>query len=393
MTENRSKRGGIHSSHSPLLRALSFAALGSFALSPNLPGFYDLAGGEVILDTRVSVGYDSNLFGRSGGDDDFFASLAPTLSWLRSAGLSNLNITAGLDITRYEENTGENFEDYFGRFSAGFPIPAESDLSGAVNMGYARRTRLDQYRFDRITTDTFDAGVNGAYQLRPATRLTSSYAHSNAETGDFTTVTDSGKFGVGFSEILRHLDLSFSYRIRHSRLERITGTRDSLDHAFFADLSGPLLPEVWLPRVSTSFSLGYDNTLPTAEENRTRRRIVGSAGATWEAREYTTVGLSVRRDLNLTPDQRNVETTRLNLNVDQRIGEKINGNAFAGYSWNHFSGEDRRSETLRAGSGLSYSMNRNWSAGGNYVYTSNITSEPLRDFDRHLVTLFTSYVF
>lgn len=369
-----------------------FALLFILVSSP-IHAFYQIAEGEVILDTRLSTGYDSNLFGNASEKGDSFVSLAPTLSWLRSAGLSPLNLSAGLNVTRYRQFTGQNSEDYFGRFSAGFPIPAESAISGNFNLGYSRNTRLDEYIFDRITSDIFNAAVNGAYQLRPNTSLTSSYSYVDTKTGDFKTVTNSGNVGINFSEIFRNLDLGFNYRIRHSRLEGSGSNRDSLDHAFGANLSGPVLPETWLPKVTTSFSLGYDNTLPSAQDKSTTQRIVGSVNANWQARERTTVGLSVSRDLDLSPDQQNVETTRLTLNLGQRIGERMTTYARTSYAWNEFMDQDTRQETWDAGAGLSYSLNNQWNAGADYTFTKNNTADAARKFDRHLMTFYTSYVF
>lgn len=360
---------------------------------PASQAFYDFAGGEIILDTQLSSGYDSNIFGRSDANDDVFASLAPTLSWIRSSGLSRLNASVGLNVTRYAEFSGQNFEDYFAQVSATFPIPEESDLSGGFNVGHSRNTRLDDFLFDRITTDTFNAGINAGYQLAPRTSLTSSYDYRDSQSGQFTTVTNSGTIGISFAEIARNLDLSFNYRLRHTQLDRRDDERDGLDHAVFANLSGPLLPEQWLPKVTATFSLGYENTIPAAEGERTRRRLTGAAGATWEARERTTVSLTASRDLDLTADQQNVETTSVNLRLGQEIGAKMNANAFTAYSWNDFTNQDRRQETFRAGGGLTRNLNRNWTVGANYSYTHNITNEALREFDRHLITLFTSYVF
>ena len=61
--------------------------------------------------------------------------------------------------------------------------------------------------------------------------------------------------------------------------------------------------------------------------------------------------------------------------------------ADVGYTRDDFSGIDRTDDTITAGGGVSYLINRNFSIDAGYTYTKRWSDDEDEEFDRNLIRI------
>ena len=75
------------------------------------------------------------------------------------------------------------------------------------------------------------------------------------------------------------------------------------------------------------------------------------------------------------------------LGVEHELLRNVILAANVGYTRDDFSGIDRTDNTISAGGGVNYLINRNFSVGAGYNYTTRSSDEDDEEFNRNLVRI------
>ncbi len=430
----------------PLATGLALATLAS----SNLHGFAEIARGALILDTQASLSYDSYFIGATKiGDDDYIASLRPTLRYTRRAGLAPIDLRAGVNIQRYDTYDNYDSENFFAAFSTKIPTPEGARTTGDISLAYTESTDVDQLVNDRISSKNTSLSFTGQYQSSLKTNITESASYSIADrTGYSEQKTFTNNLGFLYSGFLGETNfgmnhqftdnkstggdlqtvgldqqshsvsatlsrplwgpvrggVTYGYRWLDRSAQETTIGQTSQNGGYFSiNLNGPFLPPAKFPKVKTNASLAYQESTTPGINDTGGKTLTGDISASWTARERTDLSISLNRSIELSASNLSVETTSATFGVTQRLGNFTGVNASVSQNWNKFRGTNREDSIFRGTLGATRSIGRNWSLGTSYTYEKNNTdADPaaqstLRfargDYERHLVSISGNYTF
>ncbi len=436
---------------SSILKPALLALVGSPLLAVNSFGFAEVARGALTLDTELRLTYDSYFIGADiPGDDDYFASLRPTLRYVRRAGLAEITGDVGVAIMRYDTHDRYDSEDLNAKLRAELPFADGARLSGFVDLTYSEATRVDYDVMDRVRAETYRASINFQYKLGVKTSLTERFSYGNTDRSGYSDqeiITNN--LGFVYSDFLHGTSLSLNHgytsttssglNARNAELDQtsnsfsaslsrpiagplrgtVTAGYRILDRAaretdigqteikgafYSATLSGPFLPPSRFPKVQSSASITYQESESPGINDTGQKTLTGDMSLSWQARERTDVSLSANRSVNLTASDLSVETTRATVAVNQRVGIATSLSASLSYVWRDYSNLDRSDNTLDFTLSGGYQLTRYWSFGASYTYEKNDTSgsdSPIfsyrrmraTDYDRHLASVFVRNLF
>jgi hypothetical protein len=442
----------VNPSKSSVLTSAVIALVGTPLLSTTCYGFAEVARGAVTLETELRLSYDSYFIGaRAMGDDDYFATLQPTLKYTRRAGLAELDAFAGVAILRHDTNTQFDSENFQAGLRSSLPVVEGSRLSGSVDLAYTESTQIDYDVMDRVPTESIRATAQFEYKLGLKTSISDSIGYSKT---DRATYSDQETFGndlsFNYTDFLRGTnlrlthgylktkssgenflgadldqesnsfagslsrpivgplrgELTYGYRILDRGAdESIIGETEHRGSFFGATLSGPFLSPIRFPKIESSASLSYSEASSPGLNDVGEKTLTGHVRLGWIARERTRFSFDASRSVDLSATDLSVENTRVSAGVTQSVGLATSIGVNLAYYWRDFRGVDRSDETLDASLNIGYKFSRNWSAGAAYSYQNNRTDgedmmvNPAyfrmrpNDYERHLVSVYVTNVF
>ena len=360
-------------------------------LSPSsLSAFQEFARGELLLHTRTFVTYDSNVFAEEDGKEDFVFGLNPELQYVRQAGRGDLSAQTGIVLARHLDFNDGDYEDFYVILAAGYPVSPTSPFSGGAEASFRQDSTINESLNQRTRADRLSVNLSNNYRLNPRIGLNNSFRYTHSNTRGFSEVES---FGGSFGSTYFHsenLGFNITYRIRRTTSTGRTRSRqDNLNQAVTTGATGQLTT-----RVSGNISVGVQNTQILRGDGSDRNRIVFATGLDWAARPNTTMSLDGERDIDLSPEDRTIERTSIRIGLNQRLNPKISANLGAGYRLSEFSGlTSDRDHTYLGTAGLSYGFTQRWSAALDYAFNHTDSERRDQKFDRHTVTLSTSYTF
>lgn len=420
---------------STLLLIASSAVLGSSAAF----GFTEIARGELILSTTARAAYDSRVFGGINPADDYIYTLDPRLLYRREAGQIKMEGMAGLRINRYEQFDELNSEDFVSSIKLRLPEEGATLASGVFEASYDEHTDVNYDVNKRLREKTFLARVDSVI---PTSLKTSFLAggsfrrdqrneFSDQESRDGTIGFRYGNFLEGTALDLRYrryevetsgdnlwripidqqsdifaatltrplyhdvrASFTYGYRILNRSAAEIPGgdTR-SAGSLFGVTLTGPFLPQRMFPKVDSSLSLGYQKTETPGINDKGGTRFNGSLMVSWHARERTRLFVNARRAIELSVNDVTVETTGVNIGMQQAVGNFTALTISGGYEQRDYSTLGREDDVYLFEAGARYKITTKWSAAAQYSLRSSASSATIADYDRHVVAVSAIYAF
>jgi len=370
----------------------ALVATGLLFSAPPTFGFLEFARGELFLNTTAKATYDSNIYARSEGGSDFYASIIPELQFLRQAGRGKIDLRAGVDVTRFLDFTDEDFEDFFADLVVSYPVSADSPLSGGLKAGFAEQSRVDEFLNARVRSEQTLISLSTHYTVSERLGLRNSLGYDHTTIDNFSNIESAtAMLGLQWS-YSPHLDWFADYRLRRSQSggEESIGREEveNLDQALFIGATGVLAP-----RLTGVASLGYQQTNARGA-GPSRGLIVTHVVVEWDWRPRTDVTLAVNRDLDVSPSDESVETTGALLTLEHQIDPKIGLRGRLNYRLLDFRGQNSRQDhAFTLGAELAYLLSRYWNAGLSYDFTINDSNRPESDFTRQILQIFTRYSF
>jgi hypothetical protein len=392
--------------------------------------------GELSASVDATATHDSNVFGTPDAVADWSGLLVPRVSYVRKAGRIEANATAGISFIRYAEQTQLNadnldasatlqvtesdFRNYSGLLSAAYRETSElnPDLDARVNL----KTTVITARSALITGPRSNAAISGTYT---DTRLTSGsdqqvlntealydykdffYGNSLRLVGSYDELHSSGNntlgvplkqnsyvLSAGLGRALYHNTLragiSYGYRVLNRSAAEVLATggpRQRSGYVVGVSLEGPFLPVRYFPRVTSLFSLVYQDAATPGIYDTGTKEVTGRLSLLWQAREGTGVSFSVHRIQRLAVNDLSVVTTTMLLSVEQALRLNLTGTLSAGYDWSTYRSINRQDETTRLTAELRYHLAKSWDVHLTSIYTSTSSTLPLSNYHRLVTSL------
>jgi uncharacterized protein (PEP-CTERM system associated) len=184
------------------------------------------------------------------------------------------------------------------------------------------------------------------------------------------------------------------YRILdRSKAETAQGLSGNSSPVYSAGIDGPFLPKKYFPKITSSFSIAYEDATSPGINDPGSKSITGSLHLAWDARARTTVSLDASRNQRLTATDLSAVTTTVSGNVKESLPHNITALLGASYSWNNFRGISRTDQRTALNASLSYPFGHGWSSALAYEYDIIDSSTPMSNYDHQTVSLSLSYRF
>lgn len=405
--------------------------------------FAEFARGEVVLSTTARETYDSRVFGGLNGADDYIFTLDPRLIYRREAGQIKLEALTGVRINRYQEFNELNSEDLVTSLKIRLPAEGATLASGVFESTYDEHTdvnydvnvRLREKTFSNRFSADIPTGLKTVLLLGGSYRNDQRNAFSDRKTWDGTVgyryqdflggsafdvtyrrldVESSGQnewsipldqksdiYSATFSRPLYHNvrgSITYGYRIlNRSQAEVFNGESTRSAGSMFAlKLDGPFLPESVFPKMESSLMFGYQKNETPGINDTSSSRFIGTVHLGWHARERTRLFLDGRRAQELSVNNLTVQTTAVNVGINQSIGNFTSTSLSAGYEKRDYSTPilaDRSDDVVMVQAGAHYKITSAWSADANYRLRQSQSTFSAADYARHVVSLEANYTF
>lgn len=412
-----------------MLAAASLAAL----TSPVLAGI-PVGRGEIFSAVSATATYDSNVYGTHRATDDYSATLAPRLTYLRQAALIEAEANVGISFIRYRDETALDAENLEANAALRFAKSTARNYSGSLSASYLETSDVDTDVNTRVNTATStyearsalrtgprsDLAVNGRFSdarrdvasdqqttgaefaygyqdffhgnnLRLAANynaLESSGDNARDVRLDQTAYTLTAGLNRTFAHDTLRAGLNYGYRVlERSADETAAGTTREGGAVISASLDGPFLPKKHFPKVESRFGITYQDAATPGIDDTGSKEVTGYLGLVWQARERTRVSLATHRSQRLSVNDLSVVSTNVRLGLDQTLRPSLTGSLSAGYDWSSYSSIDREDRTASISAGLRHQFARAWDANLTYAFSATDSDVRASDYDRHLVGL------
>jgi hypothetical protein len=182
---------------------------------------------KIFVTGSVNVSRDSNIFSSRAGGSDYVYSGGVGVEYTRKAGWIGVNAGVGLDISRFDKFSGENFQNP--RFSAELNKQT-GRTTGALNLNAARQSRADAALNSRNTSWNYGAGLNVKYPVIERYTLSGGLGYNQIKYVDNPAFVDLSSYSANlnlFYILSNERDLFAGYRYRFSETSRNTHDTDT----------------------------------------------------------------------------------------------------------------------------------------------------------------------
>jgi hypothetical protein len=399
-----------------------------------------LGRGEVSPSVTANATYDSNVTAAHDGPEDFLGTITPRLAYDRKAGVLEAQANLGVAFTRYVEQTRFDTDNVNADVSVRTTDAEVRHYSGSLSAAYTENSEANSDLNTRINSKTATFAGKGTFASGPRSTfgLTGNYADARRSVGsnqqDLTTegvydyqdffygntlhlaanyeeLHSSGENALGadlnqnsylgsaglihsFFHDTLHAGLSYGYRILHrSAAETANRQTRQGSSVITANLDGPFLPARLFPKITSHFSIAYQDAATPGINDTSSKELTGSLTLAWQARQATRVSFAAQRGQRLSADDLTVVSSDVNLQVTQTLRYDLSGVVGVGYNWSSYRGTARQDETTQFNAGLTYHFARSWDSSLTYTFNDTSSTNGRSDFSRHLVSLSLTYNF
>lgn len=297
-------------------------ALLILALLSPLPShalFY-VAGGEVILTTRLSVEYDSNVFANAAEESDLIGTLNLDLSFQREFRLFRFGSGGGISFVRFNDFSERDRTNW--NFMFLLEPTAEFGTrtwSLDTDIGFARRTSSDVDVGDIVTTDEYRAGFTLGifptpryyFQFNPLYRLTKPQDFEAADRKSFSMAATAGwRYSAR---------LSFVTSVNRTKLWSDDTEIENVTWAYSVGAVGALTP-----KLNGNLSVGFQRReLESTGETSTTPTV--SASLFYRIDPTNSLSLSASRSFDTALTNQNLTNTRVALGYTRQMRRDLTG--------------------------------------------------------------------
>lgn len=398
-----------------ILSASTFALAGAGTTvgqepDPNVPiterprPAYDPLGiraGSFLIFPSLTVAetYDDNVFATADDEEsDFVTRLSPRLNVASNFSRHSLGFSVGSDVAFYADTGDENnYQDAFGDIGGTLDITRDSRLSLNLNAGRFHDDRDDpeDVATDDLSTFLRYGGTLTFYQGFNRLNFRLREIVTREDYFDLDGVSQDARDEIEYDSRLR-VGYFISPRFNLFTEGRYIITDRDEDEPVNRDSTG------WEARLGTEVDItavlfgeafvGYrQESFDDDERFDDESGISFGADLTWNPTTLTTVTLGGDADFDSTT---NVSTnassnfeTNIALAVDHELLRNVLIGADVAYERDDFEGIDRTDDTIRAGAGVTYLLNRYLSLSGDYDFTDRSSDVATEEFTRNRFTI------
>lgn len=356
------------------------------------------AGGFLIFPSAtVASSYNSNVLATNDDEkDDFIFNFLPGIAVVSNFPRHAVGLTVQGDIARYVSETNENYEDVGVNLNGRLDITRNNRLIARARFAKDHERRDDPEDPGADVTDEpvefydyggslgfeqdfnrFNVGVLGSFDRRDYNE-----EDPDVEEDDRDRNLFGGRVRTGYFISPRiNAFLQGSFRREQRDASRKSGRDNNVYEARVGseiDITGLLFGEA-------SFGWGlqeFDESEFDSENN-----FVYGIALTWNPTGLTS--LRLEGDGGYEPSDvgsSNLEN-RIALRVDHELLRNLLVGGEVAYRRNDFQDTDRTDNRFDLGPNITYFVNRYFSVGGGYTFTTRDSDVSDREFDRHLVTV------
>lgn len=350
------------------------------------------AGGFLIYPS-VTVGssYDSNVFAtKDDTEDDFIFNFLPRILVRSNFPRHSINWTTEADIARYVSETDEDYEDFGTALSGRLDITRNNRLTAGASFARSHESRDDPEDPGADVTDEplkfYDFGGDLGFQQdfnRVNFGLLGTFDrrdYTDGDEGDRDRDLFGGRLRAGYfisPRINAFVQGAFRREMRDASSERDNNVY-SASVGTEIDFTGLLFGEV-----NAGWSLQeFDESQFDSENGFTY-----GANLTWNPTPLTSVRLNGEGGF----EPSDVGSSRLESEIGVRVDHELLRNLLIGgqvrYRRDDFQDANRVDNRIDVGPDITYFVNRNFSVGAEYLFTTRDSDDSEREFDRNLVTL------
>jgi hypothetical protein len=350
---------------------------------------------HVYVTGTMTMGWDSNVFANADAKSDFTVATSFLAEYQRRAGWIGVNASVGIDSTRYNVFSSENFNNP--RFYAEL-TKQTGRTTGSLTLNAARQSRADAAINARTVSWNLGAGLNFRYPIITTYTLSGQlgYTQVRYENGVFPTLSTYSASTDLIRLLTSERDLSLGYRYRHSQ-SSIDTTYD--DHAFTVGLNGKLIRGI-----NGNLKGGYQVRIPhgpipvggTALPKFSSWTASGSA--TYAINKRSNLTGTISKDFSVTANEQSVDTTTAAIDYQFAYNSHWSFNASVSGGDSRFLGDSgrvvvslgpppvlgpaRHDDFLTASASINYSLNEHLKVAASYVWFKNWSNSSFAEFVR-----------
>lgn len=384
-------------------KALAFALI-TAATSASLEAGPRFAQGEVFFSATAQVTQTDSVSPRADSISDTIYTITPTVYYTRDTANLNLNAVLSFPVNRYEKSDELDSDSTSFSLSGNIPYGSGPRLSGNWSVSYFDGVRTDYFSNRNVSSETFQANILSEYRMVGNLALRASASQNDrASTGIGVVSQNDNKttaysLGLHARDFIGRIGAYVEYRIQKRVTEagRIGQGVDDKDSGLNFGVTGQILPERLFPKLETDLSFGFNSSSVsdsnTVGESGGEKRLTVNGSLRYAANTKTNVALVLNRGLRVTDDDRTIENTSVNLNVQYNPRPKLGLNASIGVQSNDFifDAESRNDDVTNLILGAVYSIRNNWTASVNYDFRNTSSNEAIADYSSSRVSLSTT---
>jgi hypothetical protein len=369
-------------------RPICMATLSVALLSQQARALVTLNDGtdKIFVTGSVNVSRDSNIFASREGGSDYVYNGGVGVEYTRKAGWIGVNAGVGLDISRFDKFSGENFQNP--RFSAEFNKQT-GRTTGALNLNAARQSRADAALNSRNTSWNYGASLNLKYPVIERYTLSGGLGYNQVKYVDNPAFVDLASYSANLNLyyiLSNDRDLFAGYRYRLSETSKNTS---DTDHGINAGISGKILS-----RVNGSVNVGYQVRKPSDDLlDSSYKSWTSAATVSYAFNKKTTLSGQVGKDFSNTALDTTLDSLLAGLELQYAHNAKLTLSANLGYGRNDFLGQGglifgtnigRVDTSFDWGARIGYTFSQHLSLYLAYTYTQNWSNSIAGDYERSL---------
>lgn len=374
------------------------------------------AGGDLTFRGTVAATDSSRVSPNANSGSDTILSFTPAIDFLRESNRMNLSASLSFPMRRYDENDALDSDSIDFSMNGEIPFGTSPKLTGDWGINYFDGVRdlfesgNESFLTNRsLDTETIDLSAYADYVLknRLSFRARARYSDRSSTGVDtvFSNANTTTLFAAGLHarELIRgRIGLYAEYQIQDRKTDRglINQGVDDTDDGLNFGITGQILPERLFPKLEADLSFGYTSTsasdrFNTIRDNGRRDRLTLDGRLAYPANAKTNVTLTYRRNLNVTDDDRTVESSNINFSVDYTQSQKLAFITSVGIRTNDFifDNNNRKDDILTASFNTRYTIRTNWFANLSIDHRNSDSNEALSDYDSTRVTLSTTFAY
>lgn len=361
-------------------------------------------GGDLTFRATARYSETSRVSPRADSRSDSVYSLIPAISYSLESNRLNLRSSLSFPMTRYDSTTSLDSNSINFSLSGNVPFDTGPKLTGSWRVNYNQGVQSNFLSNQNLDSTTSLVSLNSNYRLRNRLSLRSGLSFSDRSSSGIDSNFRNENQTLAYSAGIHARDLigtigayaDYRIQIRETKSGSIENENvNAKDDGINFGLTGQLLPERLFPKLDADLSFGFTSSEPrnsATSTNSRNNRLNLNGRLSYPASSKTDVSFTIRRNLDITDDDRTVESQQMSLSLSYRPRPKLSLESSVGLSEYKFLFEttDRSDEALTASLTGSYKIRNYWSASASYNYRDSSSNVSLSNYNTSQFSLSTT---